>query len=225
MSLFTENLSIISITALYDKPHVIKKTNFWRFFSSLPLYNSIHITRLLLSRVNLALPVKEKKNKKKKFPILHLRFSSRTVKRRSIIRISNAPKEGKKKTRFRRPLVVGDEPWPDPPGYALGTPVRTRGSARRGKGPGDSRTARGSPSEAFRKPVITDPAYIKRCRRRRRQPPAEAYVFRLSFYIRFFPRLSPASLLRFSTDLVSRSSSPRPSLDSSPPGPFRAVLS
>lgn len=80
-----------------------------------------------------------------------------------------------------------------PPVTHLGHPLDY--STRRGKGPGDLSGAarRGSAkraseraSEAFRKPVITDPAYIKRCRRQSPAAGRGLRVFHLSFYIRFF---------------------------------------
>lgn len=66
------------------------------------------------------------------------------------------------------------------------SPVRWRGEGR-----ALALKERGSPSEAFRKPVITDPTYIKRCR----QPPATSHQpARSVSSISLFAFFSPSSL-------------------------------
>lgn len=66
------------------------------------------------------------------------------------------------------------------------SPVRWRGEGR-----ALALKERGSPSEAFRKPVITDPTYIKRCR----QPPATSHQpARSVSSVSLFAFFSPSSL-------------------------------
>lgn len=126
-----------------------------------------------------------------------------------------------------RRIVVGDEPFDavrrtaasDPQLRVSGHPLDR--AARRGKGPGDSSGAARlaervseRASKAFRKPVITDPAYIKRCRR---QSPAAGRGLRLpSLFL--YPFL-------FSAFLLPRSRASPPSLSPrfsplSPAGPY-----
>lgn len=64
------------------------------------------------------------------------------------------------------------------------SPVRWRGEGR-----APALKERGSPSEAFRKPVITDPTYIKRCR----QPPASHQPARSVSSVSLFAFFSPSS--------------------------------
>jgi len=99
------------------------------------------------------------------------------------------------------------------PGYALGTPVRSRDATREGPRRLSAARLAERASEAFRKPVITDPAYIKRCRR---QSPAAGRGLRLpSLFL--YPFLFSAFLLP-----RSRASPPSPSPppSSSLPGPY-----